>query len=49
MRKYEYQLVTMPRGSSVDIENFLNEYGIEGWELCGIDYGCFVFKRKVKA
>ena len=26
---------------------FLNKYGKEGWELCGVDDGTFYFKRSV--
>lgn len=44
--EWEYQLVPQPRNkSALELEEYLNDNGKDGWELCGIDYGCFIFKR----
>ena len=44
--EWEYQMEPMPRNKTVkEIEDYLNYYGNDGWELCGIEYGCFIFKR----
>jgi hypothetical protein len=48
MVKWEYKLVSQVRSSTQDaVSLVLNRHGKEGWELCGIDYGCFIFKRAV--
>lgn len=33
------------RGGTDSIEDGLDAFGRDGWELCGIDYGHFIFKR----
>lgn len=43
--KWEYKEITInPRG---DNTNYLNDFGEQGWEMCGYDgeYGVAVFKR----
>ena len=43
--KWEYKEITInPRQ---DNTNYLNEFGEQGWEMCGYDgeYGVAVFKR----
>lgn len=48
-RQFEYALEPTPGRfeSAAEIEMFLNEQGYEGWELCAIDYGCFILKREI--
>lgn len=46
MIKWEYMLVLQPKTPTV-AEDDLNSLGMDGWELCGIDYGCFIFKRPI--
>jgi hypothetical protein len=44
--KYETKLVKMEGVSSTEyIENLLDSYGDEGWELKAIDYGGFILQR----
>ena len=47
---WEYKAVRQPdeRLTYGGIQDILNQYGSEGWELCSIDYGSFIFKRKIK-
>jgi hypothetical protein len=48
--EWEYKLVrpmTHETCGVCEIEDVLNRYGTDGWELCGIDYGCYIFKRPV--
>lgn len=46
--KWEYKLVRYKGAASyTEIEDDLNERGNEGWELCGNEYGCFIFKRPI--
>ena len=49
INSWEYKLVdTLKRPETIkDIELYLNQLGQEGWELCGIDYRCFIMKRKL--
>lgn len=50
MKRYEYKLVTQDQGlDRGDIEHELDKHGIEGWELVGIDYGCFFLMREIDA
>jgi len=45
---FEYKLVPQPRCQTIaEVETFLNDYGKQGWALCGIDYGCFILKRSL--
>ena len=49
--KWEYYLVdlyTEPYRWDIrlDIQGRLDRYGDFGWELCGTEYGCFIFKRQ---
>ena len=48
MDRFKYILVKQPDGSIKKIEDFLNTYGEDGWELTCHDYGCFIFKRRIK-
>lgn len=46
--QWEYALLSQ-RDVSIrtqTVAEFLNEEGQYGWELCGIDYGCFIMKRR---
>ena len=47
MKKYEYLLIPQPErpNRTTSISDFLDGLGLDGWELCAIDYGCFIFKR----
>lgn len=48
MEKFEYMLVPVLMATPIkSIAERLDLYGDEGWELCGIEYGAFIFKRKV--
>jgi hypothetical protein len=48
MKKFEYSLVALPaKSTAAEIEKLLNGYGKAGWELCGMNYGSFIFKREV--
>lgn len=49
MKLFEYKLEKMPRGAKSihAIEMILDNLGLDGWELCGIDYGCFILKREI--
>lgn len=44
--KYEYLCVPQ-KTAQFPIENYLNNFGEDGWELVAIDYGSFIFKREV--
>lgn len=47
MKKFEYKLVAQPRKETFEeITETLNSLGVEGWELCSTDYGCFIFKKE---
>lgn len=49
MRQIEYRLEELPRGKdSYEITEFLDSMGEDGWELCGIEFGNFIFKRQVQ-
>lgn len=46
-KRYEYHMVKQLPGKTVaDIIAILNIIGSNGWELCSIDYGYFIFKRE---
>jgi hypothetical protein len=47
MVKWQYKMVKMQSDTVPNIEHSLDELGWEGWELCGIDYGCFILKRPI--
>jgi hypothetical protein len=48
MKKFEYHMMPLIRGGSSyeELTGLLNSLGEEGWELCSIDYGAFIFKRE---
>lgn len=47
--QWEYKLVRMPSpADGYAITELLNEQGHHGWQLSGIEYGCFIFKREVQ-
>lgn len=44
--RWEYRAVEMPSSTyAADITRELNYWGEKGWEMCGTEYGCFIFKR----
>lgn len=53
MKKWEYKFIShgsVPQRGGLfstvdDARVYLEEQGDDGWELAGIDYGCFIFKR----
>jgi hypothetical protein len=46
-KKFRYKLVRNTGfNSNTDLEEFLNDEGEEGWELCCIDYGYMIFKQE---
>lgn len=45
MVKWEYQLVPMPITSEKALAQ-LNALGAEGWEVCVVEYRCWVVKRQ---
>ena len=43
---WEYMLEEIPTlATRREVEDKLGELGWSGWELCGIDYGCWILKR----
>lgn len=48
MKIFEYKVTSTRKGGTtfMQLEIDLNELGLEGWELCGIEYGAFIFKRE---
>lgn len=50
MKKFEYKVILQSRfnGETTQIlQDSFNACGEEGWELCGIDWGCLIFKREI--
>lgn len=52
MKKFEYITKRIPyAGDLIDLDKALNEFGEEGWELCGITgnvgFPICVFKKEV--
>jgi hypothetical protein len=48
MKTFEYKVEKMPgRATLKDVEEVLNAYGKDGWELCSTEYGAFMLKREV--
>jgi hypothetical protein len=46
---YEYLIQAVPKGLLLEeIEGWFNIRGKDGWELCGRDWGCCIFKRLIK-
>lgn len=46
-KRYEYHMVQQLPGKTVaGITDILNVLGSDGWEICAIDYGYFIFKRE---
>lgn len=48
-KKIEYKVISQGQVMSSSIAELtfeLNYLGTEGWELCGSDYGCLIFKRE---
>ena len=41
--QWEYRITALPK--YVELVKDLNMEGEDGWELCGIEYGCCIFKR----
>lgn len=39
---YEYKVIKF---NSINLEKLLNEFGQQGWDLCGIHKGMFIFKK----
>ena len=49
MKKFEYNLIKIEYFQELyETENDLNNQGEFGWELVGIEFGCFIFKREIK-
>lgn len=50
MKLWEYYAVTLPKDPQdpTDILVILERYGMNGWELCCVEYGCWIFKREKK-
>ena len=48
MKTFHYKVVCMYCGGrdKLDIEIELDAWGREGWELCAVEYGCWIFKRE---
>ena len=47
MIQWEYLLKPLLQNATVrEIENFLDVQGLDGWELCQIEYSHFIFKRQ---
>lgn len=47
--RWEYLAVQMPSSAyAIDLTRELNHWGEMGWEMCGTEYGCFIFKRPMK-
>lgn len=50
MKRFEYKMVrqdALVQRTVEDIELELNYEGANGWELCGIDWRCLIFKREI--
>lgn len=45
MKEYEYIIRTPSTGNQELFEQYLNEKGEIGWELCGVHRDKFIFKR----
>lgn len=54
-KQWEYKTVSLPNinnlryrddGAAEKLKRFLDGFGFDGWELCGIEYGHFIFKRE---
>ena len=39
---YEYKVIKF---NSINLEKLLNEFGQQGWDLCGIHENTFIFKK----
>lgn len=50
MREFEYRVIDDPHqpGYSEQVKEFLDEYGSNGWEFCGLAWGFAIFKRERK-
>ena len=52
MKQWEYEILDTPNGTRLEIENWLNKKGKDGWEVCSCDNTkgtvIFVFKRILK-
>ncbi len=48
MKRYEYFVTPMPTPAShEDVQDELDQYGEDGWLLCGIEYGAFILAREL--
>lgn len=50
MKRFEYQFIkqsTLSLRTTDALLKYFNMHGADGWELCGIDYGCLIFKREI--
>jgi len=43
MVSFEYRIQDFP---NIPTETTLKGWGVEGWELCGVDQGHYIFKRR---
>lgn len=50
MKKFEYRVQEMQKGGRhlYEVQEELDNYGREGWELCTVEYGCWIFKRELR-
>lgn len=47
-KKWEYLLIKKPITKDIlDLDIFLQRIGKDGWEMCGSEYGAFIFKRAI--
>ncbi len=51
MKRFEYKAVDMLSRypDKADLHYELDCHGDDGWELCAIEYGFWIFKREVSA
>ena len=47
LERWEYKLVPRQEARFGPIQQFLNYFGSEGWELVCLEYDHFIFKRKL--
>lgn len=48
MPQWEYNFVTIPALGPAQAKDQLNALGADGWEVCGVEYRCWVLKRPVQ-
>jgi hypothetical protein len=49
MKKYEYMVISIMKFSSYKIQEELNSYGREGWELIHVESNYYFFKREISS